>query len=67
MDIVGTARENATAIYKNTIDGQPNIVPETALAAAGRIGTPSEFVLYQRHVSFQDAGILAAAEINRQI
>ncbi|MGN7178917.1 M28 family peptidase [Cytobacillus sp. SAFR-174] len=70
MDMVGTAWENATAIYMNTLDGQANIATETALATAGRIGTPSELVLYQRgasdHVSFHDAGIPAVNFIRRE-
>ncbi|KON86536.1 aminopeptidase [Sporosarcina globispora] len=70
MDMVGTAWENATAIYMNTLDGKANIVTETALATAGRIGTPSELVLYQRgasdHVSFHDAGIPAVNFIRRE-
>ena len=35
MDMVGTSWENATAIFMNTVDGQANIVSETA-AADGR-------------------------------
>lgn len=70
MDMVGTAWENATAIYMNTLDGQANIATETALATAGRIGTTSELVLYQRgasdHVSFHDAGIPAVNFIRRE-
>lgn len=70
MDMVGTSWENATAIYMNTLDGQANIVTETAVAAAERIGTPSELVLYQRgasdHVSFHDAGIPAVNFIRRE-
>ena len=70
MDMVGTAWENATAIYMNTLDGQANIATETAIATAGRIGTPSELVLYQRgasdHVSFHDAGIPAVNFIRRE-
>lgn len=70
MDMVGTAWENATAIYMNTLDGQANIATEAAIATAGRIGTPSELVLYQRgasdHVSFHDAGIPAVNFIRRE-
>ena len=70
MDMVGTSWDNATAIYMNTLDGKANIVTETALATAGRIGTPSELVLYQRgasdHVSFHDAGIPAVNFIRRE-
>ncbi|MEH7343486.1 M20/M25/M40 family metallo-hydrolase [Bacillus sp. JJ1532] len=70
MDMVGTSWENATAIYMNTVDGKANIVTETALATAERIGTPSELVLYQRgasdHVSFHDAGIPAVNFIRRE-
>ncbi|QUW21428.1 M20/M25/M40 family metallo-hydrolase [Sporosarcina sp. Marseille-Q4063] len=70
MDMVGTSWENATAIYMNTVDGQANIVSETAAATAERIGTPSELVLYQRgssdHVSFHDAGIAAVNFIRRE-
>ncbi|MDZ5474081.1 M20/M25/M40 family metallo-hydrolase [Bacillus sp. 31A1R] len=70
MDMVGTSWENATAIYMNTLDGQANIVTETAIATAERIGTPSELVLYQRgasdHVSFHDAGIPAVNFIRRE-
>jgi aminopeptidase YwaD len=70
MDMVGTSWEKATAIYMNTLDGQPNLVSETALATAARIGTASELVLYQRgssdHVSFHDAGIPAVNFIRRE-
>ncbi|PWW17174.1 aminopeptidase YwaD [Cytobacillus oceanisediminis] len=70
MDMVGTSWEKATAIYMNTLDGQPNLVSETALATAERIGTVSELVLYQRgssdHVSFHDAGIPAVNFIRRE-
>lgn len=70
MDMVGTSWENATAIYMNTVDGKANIVSDTALATAARIGTPSELVLYQRgasdHVSFHDAGIPAVNFIRRE-
>ncbi|MCP3740058.1 M20/M25/M40 family metallo-hydrolase [Rossellomorea sp. BNER] len=70
MDMVGTSWENATAIYMNTLDGQPNIVSETALATADRIGTPSELVLYKRgasdHVNFYEAGIPAVNFIRRE-
>ncbi len=70
MDMVGTSWENATAIFMNTVDGQANIVSETAVATAERIGTPSELVLYQRgssdHVSFHDAGIAAVNFIRRE-
>jgi aminopeptidase YwaD len=70
MDMVGTSWENATAIFMNTVDGQANIVSETAAATAERIGTPSELVLYQRgssdHVSFHDAGIAAVNFIRRE-
>ena len=70
MDMVGTAWENATAIYMNTLDGKANIVTDTALATAQRIGTPSQLVLYQRgssdHVSFHDAGIPAVNFIRRE-
>lgn len=63
MDMVGTSWDNATAIYMNTLDGKLNIVSETATATEGRIGTPSELILFQRgasdHVSFHDAGIPA--------
>ena len=48
MDMVGTSWENGFAIFMNTVDGQANIVSETAAATAERIGTPSELVLYQR-------------------
>ena len=70
MDMVGTAWENATAIYMNTLDGQPNIVTKTAAATGERIGTPSELILYQRgssdHVPFYEAGIPAANFIRRE-
>lgn len=70
MDMVGTSWENATAIFMNTVDGQANIVSETAAATGERIGTPSELVLYQRgssdHVSFHDAGIAAVNFIRRE-
>ncbi|KAB2331146.1 DUF4910 domain-containing protein [Cytobacillus depressus] len=70
MDMVGTSWENATAIFMNTVDGQANIVTNTAKATAARIGTPSELVLYQRgasdHVSFHDAGIPAVNFIRRE-
>ena len=70
MDMVGTSWENATAIFMNTVDGQANIVSETAAATAERIGTPSELILYQRgssdHVSFHDAGIAAVNFIRRE-
>ncbi|MCW1928077.1 DUF4910 domain-containing protein [Bhargavaea beijingensis] len=70
MDMVGTAWENATAIYMNTLDGLPNIVTEAALSAQERIGTPSELVLYKRgssdHVNFHEAGIPAVNFIRRE-
>lgn len=70
MDMVGTSWENATAIYMNTLDGQPNIVSETAAATGKRIGTPSELILYQRgasdHVPFYEAGIAAVNFIRRE-
>lgn len=70
MDMVGTSWENATAIYMNTLDGQPNIVTETAAATGERIGTPSELILYQRgasdHVPFYEAGIPAVNFIRRE-
>ncbi|MGM9919773.1 MAG: M28 family peptidase [Bhargavaea sp.] len=70
MDMVGTSWENATAIFMNTLDGQPNIVTEAALATQDRIGTPSELILYQRgasdHVNFHEAGIPAVNFIRRE-
>lgn len=70
MDMVGTSWENATAIFMNTLDGQPNIVTEAALAAQDRIATPSELILYQRgasdHVNFHEAGIPAVNFIRRE-
>lgn len=70
MDMVGTSWENASAIYMNTIDGKANIVSDTALATAERIGTPSELILYQRgasdHQSFYDVGIPAVNFIRRE-
>lgn len=70
MDMVGTSWENATAIFMNTLDGKPNIVTDSALAAAERIGTPSELIIYQRgssdHESFHGAGIPAANFIRRE-
>lgn len=70
MDMVGTDWENATAIFMNTVDGQANLVSETAAATAEKIGTPSELVLYQRgasdHVSFHEAGIPAVNFIRRE-
>ena len=70
MDMVGTSWENATAIYMNTLDGQPNIVSETAAATGKRIGTHSELILYQRgasdHVPFYEAGIAAVNFIRRE-
>ncbi|ANU21734.1 aminopeptidase [Planococcus plakortidis] len=70
MDMVGTSWDNATAIYMNTLDGQANIVTETAKATGERIGTPSELILYQRgssdHVSFYEAGIPAVNFIRRE-
>ncbi|MET3574217.1 M20/M25/M40 family metallo-hydrolase [Bhargavaea ullalensis] len=70
MDMVGTAWDNATAIYLNTVDGLPNLSTESAIAAAQRIGTPSELVLYKRgasdHVSFHEAGIPAVNFIRRE-
>ncbi|KZE37463.1 aminopeptidase [Bhargavaea cecembensis] len=70
MDMVGTSWENATAIFMNTLDGQPNIVTEAALSTQERIGTPSELILYQRgasdHVNFHEAGIPAVNFIRRE-
>lgn len=70
MDMVGTDWENATAIYMNAVDGKANIVSDTAMATAARIGTPSELILYQRgssdHVSFHEAGIPAINFIRRE-
>lgn len=70
MDMVGTAWENATAIYMNTIDGMANIATNTALATAKRIGTPSELILFKRgasdHQAFYDVGIPAVNFIRRE-
>lgn len=70
MDMVGTSWDNATAIYMNTLDGQANIVTETAKATGERIGTSSELILYQRgssdHVPFYEAGIPAVNFIRRE-
>jgi len=70
MDMVGTSWENASAIYMNTLDGQANIVTDTALKTAERIGTPSELILYQRgasdHEAFHEAGIPAVNFIRRE-
>lgn len=70
MDMVGTDWDKATAIFMNAVDGKANIVSDTALATAKRIGTPSELILYQRgssdHVSFHDAGIPAINFIRRE-
>ncbi|CAM3869739.1 M28 family peptidase [Cytobacillus oceanisediminis] len=53
-----------------TITFKPNLVSETAITTAERIGTASELVLYQRgssdHVSFHDAGIPAVNFIRRE-
>ncbi|WP_246629330.1 hypothetical protein [Mesobacillus maritimus] len=63
MVMVGTAWENATAIYMNTLDGKANIATDSSLATAERIGTPSELILYQRsasdHEAFHEVGIPA--------
>ncbi|RST70893.1 DUF4910 domain-containing protein [Siminovitchia acidinfaciens] len=70
MDMVGTDWDKATAIFMNAVDGKANLVSDTALATAKRIGTPSELILYQRgssdHVSFHDAGIPAINFIRRE-
>ena len=70
MNWLGTAWENAIAISIKPFDGQGNISTKTAIATAGRIGTPSELVLYQRgasdHVSFHNAGIPAVNFIRRE-
>ena len=69
LDMVGTAWENATALYVNVVDGQPNIVWQTAKETADRLGNDT-LVLYQRgasdHVSFHDAGIPSANFIRRE-
>jgi aminopeptidase YwaD len=70
MDMVGTAWENASAIYMNTLDGKANIATDSALATAERIGTPSELILYQRgasdHEAFHEVGIPAVNFIRRE-
>ena len=70
MDMVATAWENATAIYTNTVDGEPNIVTESANKVAELIGTPSELVLFKRgssdHVSFDEVSIPSANFIRRE-
>lgn len=69
MDMVGTAWEQATALYVNVVDGQPNAVWQAASAAAERLGNDT-LVLFQRgssdHVAFHDAGIDAANFIRRE-
>ncbi|PTM59836.1 M28 family peptidase [Desmospora activa] len=69
MDMVGTKWEQATQLYLNVVDGEPNTVTEFAFAAAERLGNDS-VVLYQRgssdHVAFYEAGIDAANFIRRE-
>ncbi len=70
LDMVGTDWDQATSIYMNTLDGQSNIVSETAVAAAERLDTPSPLTLYQRgasdHVSFYEGGIDSVNFIRRE-
>lgn len=70
MDMVATAWENATAIYTNTVDGEANLVTESASKVAKIIGTPSEIVLFKRgssdHVAFDEVRIPAANFIRRE-
>ncbi|MDR6226012.1 M28 family peptidase [Desmospora profundinema] len=69
MDMVGTNWDQATQLYVNVVDGQPNLVWQYAQAAAERLGNDTLF-LYQRgssdHVAFYEAGIDAANFIRRE-
>ncbi|WP_269466685.1 M20/M25/M40 family metallo-hydrolase [Sporosarcina ureae] len=70
MDMVATSWDKATAIYTNTLDGEANIVTNSANKVAKVIRTPSELVLFKRgssdHVSFYDKGIPSANFIRRE-
>ncbi|ATP39003.1 aminopeptidase [Solibacillus sp. R5-41] len=70
MDMVATAWDNATTLYTNTVDGNPNLVTETANNVAKLIDTPSELFLFKRgasdHVDFHNVGIPAANFIWRE-
>ncbi|RXT03877.1 M28 family peptidase [Ammoniphilus sp. CFH 90114] len=69
MDMVGTAWPNATMLYVNTVDGNSNIVFESAQAAGARLDNHTTF-LYKRgasdHVPFYEAGIPSANFIRRE-
>ncbi len=69
MDMVGTNWEPATQLYVNVVDGEPNLVWQSARAAADRLGNDTLF-LYQRgasdHVAFHEVGIDAANFIWRE-
>ena len=67
VDMVATtAYEEAPYLYVETVDGNPNIVTETSLAAASRLGydvvRQSQFPSSD-HVPFDSAGIPAAMYI----
>lgn len=69
LDMVGTNWEEATAMFVNVVDGEPNLVWQSARDAAERLGNNS-LLLFARgasdHVAFYEAGIDAANFIRRE-
>lgn len=65
LDMVGTNWEPASQLYISPVDGAPNLVWESSVAAAERIGIDTD-ILYLNafgrsdHVPFYDAGIDSA-------
>jgi aminopeptidase YwaD len=69
MDMIATSWEPASYMYINTVDGQPNIVSESAVAAGARHGNDTYYLNAggsSDHVPFHQAGIAAANFIRRE-
>jgi len=69
MDMIATPWEPASLMYINTVDGKPNIVSESAVAAGARQGNDTYFLNAggsSDHVPFHQAGIAAANFIRRE-
>jgi len=69
MDMIATPWKPASLMYINTVNGQPNIVSESAVAAGARQGNDTYFLNAggsSDHVPFHEAGIAAANFIRRE-
>ncbi len=69
MDMIATRWEPASLMYINTVDGEPNIVSESAIAAGARQGNDTYFLSAggsSDHVPFHQVGIPAANFIRRE-